>query len=630
MTGPPARQRPIPDAALVGIFTGAGISSGPPACLPLGRTFHRLLREACEMGARSFAPDVVDDRVIMAARRGSWNPLARIENTLPGAGSGAIRAMRIRVPNEEHLLAAIHLARGGYHVTVNFDDGVEVAYALLAGDRPLPGASAETVGRLRAWRRSFPAAAPSLRVLSRPADLDARAFRSRPLLVKLHGSLGEHPDGVALSLPGVTDEPEVVDLGRARHAALEELSRHPIVLVTGFSGGDPASTTPIVDRLRRTRFEWVAPEVRPAIRSVLEAIDPSQPRLGLAADALREILGVDPPAWTEPSSGPSFEQRFTGWLGTMPPTVTAEAYAWLLSDAGLLDEAIELLDRIARVDRRARTRLRLADALTRRGGHGDRPRARRQIWTLIATGDRDVRRCAIVRWAEQAVVRADPSGCSGADSALPAAIAARLSVAAGWRAAPPARIRSTVVLASIVLDRLERELQQALDAPTRRAALLRTTTRTMRAVRVALSGSAATPSGRRRTELRRQALELRAIAAIVRRRSLPRSALVALDEVAEAFAHLSDQRGAADTLATRALVSSCRGDVAAAEAALAQAVRLGASRALLDMVAAATAARTNVGGAQSDGGWVASAGISSTTASSTSSSTPSRTSSSAP
>jgi hypothetical protein len=617
----------MPDAIGVGIFSGAGISSGPPACLPLGRTFHRLLRDACETAARALAPDVVDDRVIAAARPGSLNVLARIENTLPGAGRGALRAMRVDVPNEEHLLAAIHLARGGYHVTVNFDDGVEVAYALLAGERALLGASAETERLLQAWRRQFPSSPRPLQVVSRPAELGARHMQARPLLVKLHGSLGEHADGVALSLRGVTDEPEVVDLGRARLAAMAELAGHPFILVTGFSGGDLASTTPVLDCLRRKAFAWVAPEVRPAVRSALEAIDPSQPRFGFAAHALREILGVDAPPWRNAAQTPTFEHRFGMWLATLPPTVGAEAFAWSLADAGLLDEAVELLDRIARADRRARTRLRLADALSRRAGPDDRRAARRHLWRLIATGDGDLRRCAAVRWAEHGIGR-DPSR-RRMRPAVGAAVAA-LSIAAAWRGSPAARTRSAAARAAAVLNELESELGWTRDDPTRRRDMRAAAVRVLRTVRGALAHSADAPSGRRRAELRRQAIELRAILAILRRRRLSQSPLIVLDELAGCFAHVSDTRGLADTLATRALVVACQGDRRAAKASLAEATRLGATPALCSMVTAVIAASAAVRGGQPGGTWRDSPGSSSPTSSSTSSSVPSSTSSSTP
>ena len=617
------------DPTRVGLFTGAGISSGPPARLPLGPTFHGLLRQACETKARTFAPDVVDDRVLAALRRGNWNLLARIENTLPGAGQGALRAMRVELPNEEHLLAAIHLARGGYHVTVNFDDGVELAYGLLAGRRSLSPEFPESSEAVLAWRRWFPASAPELGVAFRPDQFATRHYRSRPLLVKLHGSLGDSPDGVALSLPVITDEPDIVDLGIARGAALDELARHPFVLVTGFSGGEPASTSPVMRCLGRTSFAWVAPEVRRGVRAAVSCLDPSQPEIGLAAATFRSVLAVNPPSWPADPKGTPFKVRFNAWLDALPATVGAEVVAWSLTDAGHAEEAVELLDRVARAGGRTRTRLRLADALARRSGPGDGKVARRLLVRLLVSADPDVRRAASLRLAGHLEDRRQSRIATVAG--LPAKLTvAGLAAAAAFGSAPRARTRSTAVRASSALLLLERELAETRGVERLGTPALNTATRTLREVRGALSDSAGEPSGRHRVQLRRQAVELRAIAATIRARPLPTSTLDELDELADLYVHLSDQRGQADTVATRALVLATRGARASARATLSKAERMGASTTLIELAATALAAGDQGSRNQVEGTGSDSAAISSTTSSSTSSSVPTSTSSSAP
>jgi hypothetical protein len=617
------------DPTRVGLFTGAGISSGPPARLPLGRTFHRLLRQACEAQARAFAPDVVDDRVLAALRGGNWNLLARIENTLPGAGRGALRAMRVELPNEEHLLAAIHLARGGYHVTVNFDDGVELAYGLLAGRRWLSEEFPEVSEAVLEWRRYFPASAPELAVAFRPDQFATRHYRSRPLLVKLHGSLGESPDGVALSLPLITDEPDILDLGIARRAALDELARHPFVLVTGFSGGDPASTSPVMQCLGRTSFAWVAPEVRDGVRDAVSGLDPSQPQIGLAAATFRSVLAVNPPPWPAGPNGTPFNVRFNAWIEALPATVGAEVVGWSLADGGHAEEAVELLDRVARADGRTRTRLRLADALARRSAPGDLKVAQRLLLRLLVSADPDVRRVASLRLAGHLADRRQSRTAMVAW--LPAQLTmAGLTAAADLGAAPRARTRATAVRAQSSLHLLERELAGKGSVEGWRAPALHAATRTLRQVRGALSDSAGEPSGRHRVQLRRQAVELRAITAIIRARPLPTSTLNELDKLQDLYVHLSDQRGQADTVATRALVLATRGARASARAALSEAERLGASQTLIELAAAALAARDERSRIQAEGTGSDSAAISSTTSSSTSSSVPTSTSSSVP
>jgi hypothetical protein len=628
MNQPWEGPRASADPTRIGLFTGAGISSGPPARLPLGPTFHRLLRQGCEAQARTFAPDVVDDRVLAALRGGNWNLLARIENTLPGAGRGALRSMRVEIPNEEHLLAAIHLAGGGYHVTVNFDDGVELAYELLSGRRRLSAEFAEASEAVLAWRRWFPASAPELTVAFRPSHFATRPYRSRPLLVKLHGSLGEWPDGVALSFPVITDEPDIVDLGVARRAALDELARHPFVLVTGFSGGEPASTSPVMRCLGRTSFAWVAPQVRHQIRAAVSSLDPAQPEIGLAAATFRSVLAVSPPMWPANPKGTPFTVRFAAWFDGLPATIGPEVVAWSLTDAGRTEEAIELLDRVARADGRARTRLRLADALARRAAPGDRKAAHRLLLRLLVSADPDVRRVASLRLAGHV---SDRSRSTTATSAgLPARLTvAGLTAVADLGAAPRARTRSTAIRAGSALQLLERELVETGGVERWGPAALHTATQTLRDVRGALSDSAGEPSGRQRVHLRRQAIELRAIAAIIRERALPESSLDALDELVDLYAHLSDRRGRADTVATRALVLATRGAPASALATLRKAERVGASATLVQLVGLAVGrgerSRTQVDGTGSD-----SAAISSTTSSSTSSSVPTSTSSSVP
>jgi hypothetical protein len=55
-------------------------------------------------------------------------------------------ALRVEVPNEAHLLAALHLIRGGMHVTLNFDVGIELAYELLTGRAALLAAAPAEYG----------------------------------------------------------------------------------------------------------------------------------------------------------------------------------------------------------------------------------------------------------------------------------------------------------------------------------------------------------------------------------------------------------------------------------------------------------------------------------------------------
>ena len=252
------------------------------------------------------------------------------------------------MPNEAHLLAALHLAHGGYHVTVNLDDGIETAHQLLQGVRPLPE-MAPSLHReaLRAWQELLPRGAPALTVLA-GGRCRPRLLRARPLLVRLHGSAGVSPDGVVRPRRPDVDDAEVTDLGHRRAAAIEVLAGEPFVLVTGYSGADFASFGPLVAGLARGRFAWVAPDVPPAVREALIAVDPAQPVTGRAVDALRSILPVEPPAWPhEPWFDAGFERRWATWCAGLAPDVTATALASVLAEAGWQEESTALLARVA-------------------------------------------------------------------------------------------------------------------------------------------------------------------------------------------------------------------------------------------------------------------------------------------
>jgi hypothetical protein len=566
-----------------GVFTGAGMSHDAPAGLPLGRGFHRLLADACYADAMRIAPDIVDRAVLGALDTGNWNLLARIESTMPGAGSGAVAAMKITIPNEAHLLAAIHLAHGGYQLTVNFDDGVETAYQLLSGAVQF-GAEVPLCfhDALVAWRRCFPVSAPPLRVISDPEGFASASFGTRPLLVKLHGSLGIRPDGIVLSLPTFADEPEVHEIGRDRLAAYDELGRHPLVIVTGFSGTDPASASPVFARLRPGAFRWVAPEVTGAVRSTLAAIDADQPVTGVAADAIRSVLPVDPPPWPGDASGaPGYEDRIRAWLVGLPIGVAAEAFAWTLADSGLHEAAIPLLERLVEAEgSRMRTRIRLADARWTRAEPGDRRIASKAFGAAAVQRDRDVGGYARRRWAECMTTGSEGSAAGLGQplrfARLPAVLAATVRAD---RDGPMARAHAATILAGLVLSEIEPRIRLEPAFRSRRSTLAGAAELTRRVVDRALVQSAGLPGGRRRALLRRQSVELMAISALLRGRPLSMKSVAATSGLIRTCQHLSDGRGLADAFATQAIVWLTRGDVgrAAESCRQAQAVEMQAS-----------------------------------------------------
>jgi hypothetical protein len=546
-----------------GFFTGAGLSYPPPASLPLARPFHYLVDRACYTAAARVAPGLLGEDAFEAVLAGPWNLLARLESTSPGAGAGALACMRVDLPNEGHLLAAFHLARGGLHVTVNVDDGIERAYALLSGAEEPPEEGGACRDVLDSWRRCFPRDAPALRVLSAPEPFDAAALAARPVLVKLHGTLGRSRDGVVLPLGSVLADADVTDLGLARTAAIEALAAEAFVVVTGYSGSDLASYAAIVERLEAGRFSWAAPGVRREVRLRLRAIDPRQPVATKPEDVLRRHLAVALPWPSSRTRGRGFEERFAAWSAALAPEVAAEAFAWALSDAGRHPEAVLLLERLATATGERRTTLRLADAIAARGEAGDAAAAARIFRRATWGAQPEVRAYSLVRWAE---CRADAGGGAIAGAAL-------ASTARGRRQ-PGGRVLGATALLGIVLSRLERNVTRAATSRSRRLALRAVTAAASRYAAGALARSAHAPTGRRRALLQRQWVELETIAALLVGRPAPIETLRSLRLLSETFAHLEDRAGRADTLTTQALVLLSRSEAARARHALREAGRL--------------------------------------------------------
>jgi aminodeoxyfutalosine deaminase len=578
-----ARTPPSPDR--VGLFTGAGLSTAPPASVPSGDEFHHLLRRLCRLRSSPYADGLVSESALDAIRTSRINLLARIENTRPGAGRGALAAMKVAVPNEAQLLAAAHLALLGFQVTTNFDDGVERAYALLAGRADLPSAASEEAHRqLEVWRGWLPGRLPSLTVLSRPGELAAATATRKPALVKLHGSLGLHFDGATLPSPAMTDEPDPGNLGSVRNRVLDRLVTQDLVVVTGFSAADLASREALLARLSPGRFWWVAQEVDAALKRRLTALDPHQPVGGSAVDALRAVVGSGAPSWpADRRPGSDVVVLLRTWASALPPEVASEALAWALMDSGHLDEAVELLQRLVAAGGGQRTRVRLSDALARRRWPGDVPAARAILLRAAVAGRRPLgtdppgqRAYAAARFLESAATGHDmvPQYV-----AVPMAAGALAVLAAGWGRADigadhTGRVRAATATCGAVLAQLERALPRSLTGPKRRRLARAAVALSSGATRRILDGSADPPSGRRRALLQRQLAELGVVDALLQQRSPDADLLPTLRRLSAVFEHVSDVEGRADTAGTEALAWIARGDAPAAATALRRSARL--------------------------------------------------------
>lgn len=557
--------------SLPAVFTGAGLSHLPPAGLPLAKTFQLRLAEACYAAARTVAPDLVDDDVRDAVANGPCNLLARLESTSPGCGSGAVRCMTIAVPSEAHLLAAVHLALGGLHVTVNLDEGVEYAYELLTGRARLPEGAPACFGEaLAGWRRCLPETLPDLHVVWTAADFASADFDARPLLVKLNGSMARDADGIVLPVAGAVEEADAQELGQHRTAALDALAGEAFVVVTGYSGADFVCYGELVRRLRRDQFLWMAPSVLPSVRTALAAIDPTQPLAGQPADALRRHLPLAPPPWAsgEPG-GAGFEERFEAWSEGIRPHAAAEALGWALMDIGREGDAIALLERLGACGAAtARTGVRLAEALVIRGRDEDRRAATSMfLASALPAGEPALRSYALVRWAECVADR----GRRLPTLILAAAVA---GLAGRYSREPAAWTRSTSAVTGIVLGWLERRAPGAMGSTLRRAGVRWVAERCQSSVQRVLAATGHAPGGRRRALLRRQAAELSGLVALLGGQPSRRDDLERLEWLQHVYEHLGDSDGVAATLATQALVSLSAGRSAEAHRTLEDAMRL--------------------------------------------------------
>jgi hypothetical protein len=386
------------------ILTGAGISVRHPAGLPLGDAFHDALLRNCFDAARHVTDDRVSpDGLALLMTGGRRNILGCIEDCLDdGTVTAVLDCMRVRLPTQEHLLCAMLAARGVLQLTLNFDNGIELAYALLTGTTDLPG-DAPTVYRdaLTTWRAAMPAA-PPLQVVATPQQLGRRQFAQRPLLIKLRGSVDIGTDATVVPLRPAMEDLESTRLDDDRLYALREAVAGGHLLITGHSGRDLDLFESLLPLLRPDGFTWVTPELDPAVAARLHAVDPHQSHPGNAEQALRAQLPPLPPWPTVPATGHRFDDRFAAWWRTVPVPAAAEGYAWMLSEAGRHADAIAVLRALAATTNRARIRVRLADAIAQRADPADTDEAAALFRRAAAAPGTPaaLRAYAMTRWTE--------------------------------------------------------------------------------------------------------------------------------------------------------------------------------------------------------------------------------------
>jgi hypothetical protein len=539
------------------------------------------------------ADHLVTDADLDELLRSSWKlevVVGRVAATVGDVAVDCLQALDLVLPNEAHLLAALHLAHGGLHVTLNFDEGTELAHGLLTGLRSQPsGTPAELVAALPAWQALLPTRPASCRVVVTEDEFLAwQQDGCPPALLKLHGSLRTTSTGVQLVAPVVIDELELAQLSSPRRAALAVLARTGRVLVTGYAGEDLDVYALLLDQLDSTDFTWASVGFR-ADSPVPGDVTARGGHLhegvpgGLATTALRAHLGLpagDPP-WPEASApGPDYATRLASWVArlqasTRPEDLT-EAYAWMLADAGEYPRAYRLLrflvDQAAGHDgrhagRRAPLRLlnRLADVEYDRNAPGDKPRAR-QRWLRMALSPAagvTLRGYAWLRVGEtyrQAAFRGPVLFRPLALVAAAAGPALALIVTRRGRRDAASAARAYSALVGLGQRMLE-------VAPGVRYRWPLTTLVRLAAV-VAGWGEQALrlgPGGNRQAFVRQQYAEVNLLAAIYRRQPPAPQIAQQLELLRDSYRNGGDLRGVANTTAALALAAFAAGDRRQAE-----------------------------------------------------------------
>lgn len=545
--------------AVSAVLSGAGISRGFPASLPLGDEFHDALLSGCFGAASVITGGVLgEDSLRLLMANGRRNILGCIEDCLEsGTVVAVLDCLRVQAPTEEHLLCALLAARGVLQLTLNFDNGIELAYHLLTRRAELPAHMPACYHEaLVRWRAAMPDV-PPLRVVSTPRELALRGFEHRPLLVKLRGSVDVGIDGTVVPLRPTMEDLECTLLDEDRRQALREAAGSGLLLVTGHSGRDLDVFETLEAMLRPGGFDWVAPALEDAIAARLRKVDPRQPRRATARQALRAELGELPEWPSTPISGHSFSQRFAAWWQSVPQSAGAEAYARLLSEAGHHGDAVLVLRAVAAATARpraaARVRLRLADALARRGKPNDVAEAK-ALYVRVLRGRGTppaLRAYAITRWNESRVGSA-PTGAMFL-AAVIGGIAALLLAQAG-HGRHRVSVRALAGVARVAAHFAEARLAASQSSRIVRSRTILVVWSANRLLALAGHRAVGIGTATRQSDLDLLRLRVEFVSAVLRGTPPAPDASVRLAAVERAYTHRGNRAGVIEARLTRALM----------------------------------------------------------------------------
>ena len=584
-----------PQGENVGIFTGAGVSLSKPAQLPSAWHLVDRILALCDSAAESTLGRSLPSRLReTTAEWGLEYIVSRLRGTIGSIALEVLSTLLVDLPNEEHLLLALHHAAGGTQVTVNLDEGVEYAYGLLSGTRDLPpGIETEYADEIDGWRSFFPDAAPSIPNVV-VSDLDFSRWIGSgcpPALLKLHGSVGGDDENLELQAPVVEDDVELAQLSEARLKALDKLVEFPRVLITGYSGADIDVYLPLLDRLRRkggvvwsvlgfpTSKEHVRREISAAGVRVREG--PSDPAHassdGTARTNLREIVGVPQEfLWPQQGRGAKWTGRFDRWEALVSGRSLdfAEAFAWMLFDTQQFELSIEILENVRhkRARYHASTKVRLADAYYHRRNRLDRLRAAGISIGLVCRERRSSRALALIRLA--GILRGSPTVTQ---FLLAPAGLALLHLAIKVAEADPDQEagKPTAALAHSAVGHLELRLVETILAsagprPWTIGAISALANSGIRHQHSSIQGS----SGNRKTFATQQLIETQMFKALAQRELPPGDLGERLVRLRTSYKAMPDPRGVANCTAAIATLEMIRRNYESAEAGFEQAIKL--------------------------------------------------------
>lgn len=372
-------ERPLSEIA---ILSGAGVSTEAPASVPLASAIRTQILNGLLIRAAPVADleSTIGPYIVGRPWRLEY-VLGRLLRTLPAdAADRLAEAFEVPLPNRTHLLLAAHLVAGGVQATLNYDDGIDQAFRLLATSvDPPPGPDAAVASSLRAWREFVgPVGARLAAIGNDRAFVEWRNAPTYPALFKVHQGANTRGHGrIPRSGLVLSDDDQLGGLPADRAFVVPLLGSRELI-ITGYAGDDLDLFEPLLSILRRDHFLWATRTglKDSPIRSEIAAIDPTQP-MRFEAEALLERLLPGAPSWPRSEVDPDrFAIRLDAWIQAIPHESAAEALASMLVDARLYDPAVEVLERLSE-KRSVRVAQRLADALYHRALGSDRGRAAR-------------------------------------------------------------------------------------------------------------------------------------------------------------------------------------------------------------------------------------------------------------